>query len=64
MAEVFLVREFESELSYVFLYNIAPTYCYLVMLMCAIHAKCVTIIPKDMELVDSLRIMNSGKSYN
>jgi hypothetical protein len=32
--------------------------------MCAINAKCVTITPKDMELVDSLRIMNGGKSYN
>jgi hypothetical protein len=32
--------------------------------MCAIHAKRVTITPKDMELVDSLRVMNGGKSYN
>jgi hypothetical protein len=32
--------------------------------MCAIHATRVTITPKDMELVDSLRVMNGGKSYN
>jgi histone H3/H4 len=43
MVEAFLVREFESELSYVFPYNIAPTYCYLVTLMCATHAQRVTI---------------------
>ncbi len=33
-------------------------------LICAIHAKRVTITPKDMELVDSLCIVNGGKSYN
>ncbi len=64
MAKAFLVRDFKSELPSVFLYYIIPTYCYIVALMCAIHAKCITITLKNMELVDSLRVMNSGKSYH
>ncbi len=34
------------------------------MLMYAIYVKCITTTPKDMELVDGLRVMNDGKSYN
>jgi histone H3/H4 len=62
MAEAFLVREFESELSYMFSYNISPTYCYLATLVSAIHAKRVMITLKEIEVVDSLRVMNGGKS--
>jgi hypothetical protein len=62
MVEVFLVRKLESELPYVFLYYVIPIYYYLAALICAIYAKHVTITPKDIELVDSQRVMNSGKS--
>ncbi len=34
------------------------------MLMYAVHAKCVIIALRDLELVDSMRVINGGKSYN
>jgi hypothetical protein len=64
MADAFLVKEFESELFYIFTYIIVPTYCYLVTLKYAIHAKPITITPEDIELIDSLNVMNGRKSYN
>ncbi len=64
MAEAFLVRDFERELPYVFLYYIILSYYYLVSLVCAIHAKHVTITLRDIDLINNLRVINGGKSYN
>jgi hypothetical protein len=64
LAGAFLVREFKSNLFYEFSHTKGLTYLFLVMLMCAVHAKCVTITPIDMVLIDSLHIINGGKSYD
>jgi histone H3/H4 len=64
IAEAFLVIEFESKLFCLLTKQFHILIGKLVTLMCAIHAKYVTISPRDMQLVDGLRVMMGGQSYN
>ena len=62
-AEAYLVNEFERRL---YPYYLLPTVMLILILanLAAIHAKRVTIQPKDMALVRTMREGILGKIYN